>query len=100
MQKIDGADLPELGYHIQAQYCNKGYASEAAKACIEYAFSTLQLDTLFTYTKYDNIPSIRVAQKIGMQYCKKFSKIIMGEKVKEVLYSIQKKNRGIFDLAK
>lgn len=37
LQEIDGEMLPELGYHIQGQYCNKGYASEAAKACIQYA---------------------------------------------------------------
>ena len=41
MQDIDGEKLPELGYHIKKEYCNKGYATEAAKACIGYAFKTL-----------------------------------------------------------
>jgi RimJ/RimL family protein N-acetyltransferase len=94
MQEIDGEKLPELGYHIQDQYCNKGYASEAARACIEYAFSTLRMEILYTYAKHDNIPSIRVAQKSGMLFCKEFSKVVMAESVKEVLYSVQKESSG------
>jgi len=92
LQEIDGEVLPELGYHIQREYSNKGYVSEAAKACIAYAFSELHLETLYTYTKHDNNPSIRVALKNGMKYCKEFSKNVMGSTVKEVLYSIHRKN--------
>lgn len=32
MQNIDGEILPEIGFHIIKEYCNKGYASQAAKA--------------------------------------------------------------------
>ncbi|NQT60519.1 MAG: GNAT family N-acetyltransferase [Bacteroidetes bacterium] len=95
LQEIDGENLPELGYHIQKQHCNKGYASEAAKACIDYAFSVLHMETLYTYTKHDNIPSIRVAQKNGMKYCKDFTKVVMGNTVKEVLYCICKEDNKL-----
>lgn len=46
--------LPEIGYHIHEQYQGMGYASEAARLCIDYAFHSL------------NVPSCRVAEKCGM----------------------------------
>ncbi|MBN2652268.1 MAG: GNAT family N-acetyltransferase [Spirochaetales bacterium] len=86
MQNIDGEQLPELGYHIKKEYCNKGFATEAAKACMEYAFGTLDFPVLYIYTKHDNKPSFRVAEKIGMKFVKYFDKEVMSEKVKEILY--------------
>lgn len=86
IQDIEGEKLPELGYHIKREYCNKGYATEAAKACMDYAFKTLQYPVLYTYTRHDNIPSIKVAEKNGMKFEKYFEKEVMGEIVKEILY--------------
>ena len=90
MQDIEGRKLPELGYHIKKEYCNQGFATEAAKACIEYAFTALGFDTLYTYTKSDNIPSMRVAEKNGMRFVKHFQKTVMGVTVDEVLYCIRR----------
>ena len=90
MQEIEDKKLPELGYHIKKQYCGKGYATEAAGACIEYAFTELDYDTLYTYTKHDNIPSLRVAEKNGMKFVKYFEKEVMGEAVREILYCIHR----------
>lgn len=92
IQDIEGKQLPELGYHIKKHYCNKGYASEAAKACIGYVFDILNLETLYSYTNIDNVPSIQVAKKNGMEYIKSFKKKILGETVNEVLYSIKRQN--------
>ena len=86
MQDIDGEKLPELGYHIKNEYCNKGYATEAAKACMDYAFRTFDYPVLYTYTKQDNKPSARVAEKNGMSFVKYFEKEVMGEIIKEILY--------------
>ncbi len=91
IQDIDGERLPELGYRINKDYCNKGYATEAAKACMDYAFSTLNIQTLYTYTDSLNIPSMKVAEKNGMNFVKRFSKEVMGKLVEEVLYSIELK---------
>ncbi len=90
IQEIDGEKLPELGYHINKKYCNKGYATEAASACIVYAFETLGYDELFAYMKRDNVQSIRVAEKIGMKFVKYFTKIVMGIQVEEALYRLNK----------
>jgi len=54
IQDIDGELLPEVGYHIKKEYCGNGYATEAAKACIDYGFSTLNYKSLYTYANHDN----------------------------------------------
>ena len=92
LQDIDGELLPELGCHINKHHCNKSYATEAAKECIRYAFETLGLETLHMYTSTNNLPSIKVAAKTGMQYIKSFKKVVCGLTVDEVLYSINKQN--------
>ena len=89
LQNIENKWLPELGYHINKDFCNKGYATEAAKACIDYAFQVLKLSKIFTYTKVDNFPSRKVAEKNGMLFVKEFKKEVMGETVVEVLYQIE-----------
>ncbi len=91
IQDIDGERLPELGYRINKNYCNKGYATEAAKGCMDYAFSTLNIQTLYTYTDSLNVPSMKVAEKNGMKFVRNFTKEVMGKLVEEVLYSIELK---------
>lgn len=67
MQQINGKLEPEIGYHINKAYTGKGYASEAAQACRDYAFEGLKLSTVYSYMKYTNIASRRVAEKNGMK---------------------------------
>ncbi|MEA0552872.1 GNAT family N-acetyltransferase [Lysinibacillus irui] len=74
MQNIDGVRLPEIGFHIIKEYWNKGYATEAASACKEYAFNVLGYSEIFSYTTLKNIPSQKVAEKIGMETYKFFEK--------------------------
>lgn len=73
MQNIDGEKLPEVGYHIHKDFRRKGYASEAAAGCIEYGFSTLGFDKIYSYMKYTNEPSRRTAEKNGMKFVKQYS---------------------------
>lgn len=72
MQNIDGQQLPEIGYHINDAFTCRGYATEAACACRNFAFDTLDMPTVYSYQSYLNIPSRRVAEKIGMRLVKRF----------------------------
>ncbi|WP_339214395.1 GNAT family N-acetyltransferase [Ornithinibacillus sp. FSL M8-0202] len=74
MQNIDEERLPEIGFHIIKDFWNKGYATEVARACMEYAFTTLNSPAIYSYTTIDNIPSQKVAEKIGMKKYKEFDK--------------------------
>ena len=91
MQDIEGIYLPELGYHINKSYCGQGYATEAARACVNYAFLELGYDVLYSYSKSDNVPSIAVMKNIGMKFMKQFKKTVMGvDIIDEILYSIER----------
>jgi RimJ/RimL family protein N-acetyltransferase len=74
MQLIDQEQVPEIGFHILKDYWNKGYATEAAIACKHYAFDVLGYSKVFSYTSLRNIPSQKVAEKMGMQVYKIFEK--------------------------
>lgn len=74
LQDIDGLMLPEIGYQIHRDYWNRGYATEAATSCLEYGFEVLALKELFIHTWVKNIPSQRVAEKIGMKKNKEYNK--------------------------
>ncbi|MFS0861865.1 GNAT family N-acetyltransferase [Fredinandcohnia sp. 179-A 10B2 NHS] len=86
MQTIENEIVPEIGFHINKQYWNKGYATEAAIACKNYAFEVLKYPKIFTYTTLRNVPSQKVAEKMGMQLYKVFEK--NGEKqIAQVVYN-------------
>lgn len=74
MQRIEDEVVPEIGFHIIKDYCNKGYATEAALACKKYAFEILNYSRVFSITSERNIPSQKVAEKIGMKFYKSFKK--------------------------
>lgn len=58
----------DLGYRFKKNYWGNGFATEAAKATLQYGFETLQLNEIMGRAHIDNIASIKVLEKIGMQY--------------------------------
>ncbi|WP_158817115.1 GNAT family N-acetyltransferase [Methylocapsa sp. S129] len=57
----------EIGYRLRRDQWGRGYAAEAAKAWLDYGFSTLRLSRIVAMIEPGNRRSIRVAEKIGMQ---------------------------------
>ncbi|MCI1780010.1 MAG: GNAT family N-acetyltransferase [Bacteroidales bacterium] len=83
LQNIDGEILPEIGFHIIKSFCNKGYATEAAEACKEYAIRKLGFKAIYSYSELENKPSQRVASKIGMSKIKTYKSNGAGKVVYE-----------------
>ena len=82
----------EIGWRLAHKYWGKGYATEGAKACIEYAFATLKLPEALSFTATINNRSIRVMEKIGMHYSGIFNhpKVdINSDLCEQVLYKIK-----------
>jgi len=92
MQNIDGEDVPEIGYHINKNYWKRGFASEAAQKCLEYGFIDLGLEKIFIHTSVKNIPSMRVAEKVGMKKRKEYDKEVGQSKkiMRHVVYSLHR----------
>jgi len=58
----------EIGWIINKDYWNKGYATEASKCIINYGFETLKVLKIVGETEEKNIKSIKLLEKLGMQY--------------------------------
>ncbi len=58
----------ELGYWIGVPYWGHGYATEAARAAVDFGFRELKLQRIFAHHFQGNAVSGRVLQKIGMKY--------------------------------
>ncbi len=56
----------EIGWRISDRFWHKGYATEAAKACLAYARVKHFCDKLYSFTAVPNIPSENVMKRIGM----------------------------------
>ena len=56
----------EVGYHFRREYWGHGYAPEAAKACIEFAFDRAGVDHVISLIRPENLASRRVAEKNGL----------------------------------
>lgn len=65
---VCGYPETELGYRLARPYWGRGYATEAARAVLNYGFNTLRLPRLVSIIDPFNVSSIRVAEKLGMRY--------------------------------
>ena len=63
-------DEYDIGYRLMQRYWGNGYATEAAKACIDWAFEELHLRTILGRSMGENVASLRVLEKLGLQYIK------------------------------
>lgn len=58
----------DLGYRFSRKNWGKGYATESARACLEYGFNKLGLETIIARANRENTASINVMKKLGMQF--------------------------------
>lgn len=58
----------EIGWRLSDRFWHKGYAAEAAKACLDYAREKHFCNKLYSFTAVPNIPSENVMKRIGMRY--------------------------------
>lgn len=82
----------DIGWRLKKTAWGKGYASEAARACLAYAFNSLGIQEVFSVTPIPNKASIKVMEKIGMKKIAEFEhpKIEVGHPLRTcVLYKIE-----------
>ena len=57
----------EIGWRIDKEHWGNGYATEGAKAVLNFAFNQLKLEEIVSFTAVLNQPSINVMKRIGMK---------------------------------
>ncbi|MEL6638615.1 MAG: GNAT family N-acetyltransferase [Bacteroidota bacterium] len=67
-QEYESAYTPatDIGWRLKTAAWGKGYATEGARRCLEYAFDELQLSRIIATCTERNTKSERVMQNIGM----------------------------------
>jgi RimJ/RimL family protein N-acetyltransferase len=65
-QVVDGIEELELGWHLHRAHQGRGYATEAAAAWRDHTFAVTGRDRLISLILDANVPSRRVAERIGM----------------------------------
>ncbi|MBI3648850.1 MAG: GNAT family N-acetyltransferase [Actinobacteria bacterium] len=66
------AGVIKVGYTMAPAFQGRGYATEAVGALVAYAFERLGADVVRAYASADNLPSILVAEKVGMRLVERF----------------------------
>ena len=62
----------DVGWRLSQLFWGKGYATEGARRCLQFAFNDLKLDSVKAIAPVVNTKSIRVMQKIEMQEISEF----------------------------
>ena len=90
LQGWEGSLVPEVGYLFQRDCWHRGYATEAAAACRDYAFCVLGFPEVFSIIRDTNLPSQRVARRGGMEVRGSFVKHYHGVDMPHLVFSVRR----------
>jgi [ribosomal protein S5]-alanine N-acetyltransferase len=65
--KRDFLPSPDLGFALLPDFVGQGYASEAARAVMQHAHSTLGIERLYAIVKRGNQRSVRLLERLGFR---------------------------------
>lgn len=84
---LDG-HVPEIGYVFSREYWNHGYATEAALAVRDWAFTSLGVNEVYAIIRDVNYASRRVAARLGMRPAGVMMKHYHGMDMPHIIYKI------------
>ena len=90
LQPWKDKEVLEIGYLFRRDCWHKGFATEAAAACKEYAFTKLNADKIHSIIRDTNIPSQNVAKRNGMSITDSWVKHYRGIDMPHYLFTVRK----------
>jgi RimJ/RimL family protein N-acetyltransferase len=69
----------EIGWRFHPDYWKRGFATEAAKACLQFGWDHLKFQEIYSFTSLHNTPSENVMKRSGMQYISTFEHPLITE---------------------
>ncbi|MBK6331714.1 MAG: GNAT family N-acetyltransferase [Bacteroidetes bacterium] len=92
--EADFTPCVDIGWRIKSSEWNKGFASEGAKKCIDYALNILKLEKVYSIAPKINTKSEHIMIKIGLKKQYEFEHALLtnNDRLKTcVLYKTEKK---------
>ena len=90
MQPWKGREVLEVGYLFRRAYWRQGYATEAARACKEYAFDVLDAGEVCSIIRDTNTASRNVAVRNGMTAADTWTKHYRGVEMPHIRYVVSR----------
>lgn len=91
--EFDSKTVTEIGYILDNAVWGKGYATEAANAFVRAAFGTLGVDKLYCTVRPENIPSVKVAGRLGFRHVSKYVKDYNGKEMPHLILILERDAR-------
>lgn len=67
IQEVDDVQELEVGYHFNKRFWGQGFAAEAARGCMSYAFHQMNARRIISMIRPENLSSRRVAERNGLK---------------------------------
>lgn len=67
----EGEEHPELMYGLAPRCWHRGFATEASRAVLDYAFEVLACERVRAATDPPNVASVRVMERLGMRFVRR-----------------------------
>ena len=94
LSRADGEPrVIKIGYTIAPAFQGLGYATEAVGALVAYVFDALDADVVRAYASAENVPSMRVAEKVGMRLIERIERSDGNEIWHVVRYELRREER-------
>ena len=62
----------DYGYRLSEKFWNKGFATEASMAWLDYGFNSMKIDKMNAYTHFENGASNHILKKVGFQFVENY----------------------------
>lgn len=89
-QDWEGRQVPEVGYLLNRAFWHRGYATEAAMACRDYAFAQYGFDEVYSIIRDNNLASQAVARRNGMRPQGSFVKQYHGVEMPHIVFRVRR----------
>ncbi|MEG2814394.1 MAG: GNAT family N-acetyltransferase [Oscillospiraceae bacterium] len=90
LQETPEKTVVEIGYLFAEEFWHNGFATEAAIACKEYAFNTLNIDEVYSIIRDTNLASQAVAKRNNMKKISEFTKNYYNVDMPHYVYMVKK----------
>jgi RimJ/RimL family protein N-acetyltransferase len=88
--EVNGEQATEIGYIFNNRFWGRGYAVEAAHACVGLAFNEFGLEKLYATIRPENTASAKVAVKLGMRKTGSHVKIYNDKEMPHDIYLLER----------